>query len=144
MRLHLLLAKVEPKAMPVPSKCGYANCTSKQVRLHQPVKKALRDTVHKPRGSASLSLSQMPAHLSGVSAWSHACTELGAGQRVGGDVVSVGTLVWSGVPRLRQLGSHALQDASLPTGCATSGIPSVEWLLTVLHRFLVSRKQRYF
>src|SRR5438067_3103434 len=46
MRLHLLLAKVEPKAMPVPSKCGYANCTSKQIQLHQPVKKALRDTVH--------------------------------------------------------------------------------------------------
>jgi len=46
MRLHLLLAKVEPKALPIPSKCGYANCTSKQVRLHQPVKKALRDTVH--------------------------------------------------------------------------------------------------
>ncbi len=31
-----------------------------------------------------------------------------------------------------------------PTGCATSGIPSVEWLLTVLPRFLVCRKQRYF
>lgn len=46
MRLHLLLAKVEPKAMPVPTKCGYADCTSKQVRLHQPVKKALRDTVY--------------------------------------------------------------------------------------------------
>jgi transposase-like protein len=46
MRLHLLLAKVEPKAMPVPSKCGYGDCTSKQVRLHQPVKKALRDTMH--------------------------------------------------------------------------------------------------
>src|SRR3989440_2708755 len=96
MRFHLLLAKVEPKAMPVPSKCGYANCTSKQVQWHQPVKKALRDTVHKPRRSAPLSLPQMPAHLPGVSAWRHACTEFGAGQRVGGDVVPVGTLVWSG------------------------------------------------
>lgn len=46
MRLHLLLAKVEPKAMSVPLKCGYADCTSKQVRLHQPVKKAVRDTVY--------------------------------------------------------------------------------------------------
>lgn len=46
MRLHLLLAKVEPKAMSVPSKCAYADCTSKQVRLHQPVKKAVRDTVY--------------------------------------------------------------------------------------------------
>ena len=46
MRLHLLLAKGEPKAMSVPSKCGYADCSSKQVRLHQPMKKAVRDTVY--------------------------------------------------------------------------------------------------
>src|SRR5258708_28349485 len=46
MRLHLLLPKVDPKAMAVPSKCAYADCTSQQVRLHQPVSKALRDTVH--------------------------------------------------------------------------------------------------
>lgn len=45
MRLHLLLSKVEPKAMPVPSKCEYPDCGSKRVQLHQPVKKALRDTV---------------------------------------------------------------------------------------------------
>ncbi len=46
MRLHLLLSKVDPKAIAVPTKCAYADCTSKQVRLHQPVSKALRDTVH--------------------------------------------------------------------------------------------------
>src|ERR1700694_2849494 len=46
MRLHLLLPKVDPKVMPVPLKCGYADCTSHQVRLHQPVSKALRDTAH--------------------------------------------------------------------------------------------------
>lgn len=33
--------------MAVPSKCAYADCSSKQVRLHQPVSKALRDTVYK-------------------------------------------------------------------------------------------------
>jgi hypothetical protein len=47
MRLHLLLPKVDPKAIPMPSKCAYADCKSLQVRLHQPVKKALRDTVHR-------------------------------------------------------------------------------------------------
>jgi transposase-like protein len=46
MRFHLLLPKVDPKAIPVPSKCAYPECTSKQVRLYQPVTKALRDTVH--------------------------------------------------------------------------------------------------
>jgi transposase-like protein len=44
MRLQLLLPKVDPKAITVPSQCPYPECASKQVRLHQPVKKALRDT----------------------------------------------------------------------------------------------------
>src|SRR5947209_12427676 len=44
MRLQLLLPKVEPKAITVHSECPYPGCARKQVRLHQPVKKALRDT----------------------------------------------------------------------------------------------------
>ena len=46
MRLHLLLPEVDPKTIPVPFKCAYTDCTSQQVRLHQPVSKALRDMVH--------------------------------------------------------------------------------------------------
>ncbi len=46
MRLHVLLPKVEPKAIPVPSKCGHADCSGKRVQLHQPMKKALRDMAH--------------------------------------------------------------------------------------------------
>ena len=46
MRLHLLLPKVDPKALAAPSTCAYADCQSKLVRLHQPVSKALRDTLH--------------------------------------------------------------------------------------------------
>jgi transposase-like protein len=46
LRLHLLLAKVEPQAIPVPTKCAYPNCKSLRMQLHQPVQKALRDTVH--------------------------------------------------------------------------------------------------
>jgi hypothetical protein len=36
MRLHLLLPKVDPKALPVPAKCVYPDCKSLQVRLHPP------------------------------------------------------------------------------------------------------------
>src|SRR2546430_15724893 len=46
MRLHLWLPKVDPKAMAEPSKCAYADCTGKRVQLHQPVTKAVRDTVY--------------------------------------------------------------------------------------------------
>jgi hypothetical protein len=113
MRLHLLLSKVDPKAMAVPTKCAYADCKSLQVRLHQPVSKALRDTVHKPRRGTSLSLPEMSAHLSGLSRGSDPRPQLGSGQRASGDVVSVGPLLWSRLPGVRQLGRPALQDTGL-------------------------------
>lgn len=47
MRLHLLLPKVEPKEISEPKECVYAGCGSERVQMHQPVEKALRDTVHK-------------------------------------------------------------------------------------------------
>jgi transposase-like protein len=46
MRLHLLLSKVDPKEINEPAECVYVGCGSKRLHLHQPVKKALRDTKH--------------------------------------------------------------------------------------------------
>jgi transposase-like protein len=46
MRLHLLLAKVEPEQITTPTHCVDPECSSQKFRLHQPVKKALRDTVY--------------------------------------------------------------------------------------------------
>lgn len=46
MRLHLLLPKVNPEKIIAPSKCSYAGCSGRKFRLHQPVNKALRDTVY--------------------------------------------------------------------------------------------------
>src|SRR5215469_11996757 len=46
MRLQLLLPKVEPKEISEPTECVYEGCGSKQVQMHQPVEKALRDTVY--------------------------------------------------------------------------------------------------
>src|SRR5947209_8764657 len=66
-----------------------------------------------PGGSASLSLPQMWADLSGVSPWRDACAEFGAGQRAGRDVIPLGTLLWSGLTGLRELRRAALQDARL-------------------------------
>ncbi len=46
MRLHLLLAKVKPEQITPPTHCVDPQCSSQKFRLHQPVKKALRDTVY--------------------------------------------------------------------------------------------------
>ncbi len=44
MRLQVLLPKVDPKQIREPAACAYAGCGSKDVQMHQPVEKALRDT----------------------------------------------------------------------------------------------------
>ncbi len=46
MRLRILLAKVNPEAITVPTRCAYAGCSGRKFRLRQEVTKSLRDTVY--------------------------------------------------------------------------------------------------
>ena len=46
MRLRIILPKVNPEAITVPSQCAYADCSGRKVRLRQEVTKPLRDTVY--------------------------------------------------------------------------------------------------
>jgi len=46
MRLRILLPKVNPQAIAVPSTCMYAGCGGRKVHLRQEVAKPLRDTVY--------------------------------------------------------------------------------------------------
>ena len=46
MRLRILLPKVKPEAITVPTQCAYAGCGGKKFDLRQQVSKALHDTVY--------------------------------------------------------------------------------------------------
>jgi transposase-like protein len=46
MRLRIVLPKVNPDAIAVPSSCSYAGCGGRTVQLRQEVAKPLRDTVY--------------------------------------------------------------------------------------------------
>src|SRR5438128_3550066 len=46
MRLRILLPKVKPEAITVPTQCAYAGCAGRKFDLRQRVSKALRDTVY--------------------------------------------------------------------------------------------------
>ncbi len=46
MRLRILLPKVNPEAITVPTHCAYAGCGGRKFHVHQEVRKALRDTVY--------------------------------------------------------------------------------------------------
>jgi hypothetical protein len=46
MRLRIVLPKVNPEAIAVPTRCAYAGCGGRKVHLRQEVAKPLRDTVY--------------------------------------------------------------------------------------------------
>src|SRR5947209_20164275 len=46
MRLRIVLPKVNPQAISVPTRCAYAGCGGKKFHLRQEVRKPLRDTVY--------------------------------------------------------------------------------------------------
>ena len=46
MRLRILLPKVNPEAITVPTQCAYAGCDGRKLYLRQEVVKPLRDTVY--------------------------------------------------------------------------------------------------
>src|SRR2546429_5513696 len=46
MRLRIVLSKVTPQAISVPTRCAYAGCGGKKFHLRQEVRKPLRDTVY--------------------------------------------------------------------------------------------------
>ena len=46
MRLRILLPKVNPEAIAVPTHCAYAGCGGRKFHLRQEVRKPLRDTVY--------------------------------------------------------------------------------------------------
>ena len=46
MRLRIVLPKVTPEAITVPTRCAYAGCGGSKLYLRQAVAKPLRDTVY--------------------------------------------------------------------------------------------------
>ena len=46
MRLRIVLPKVNPEAITVPTRCAYADCGGRKFHLRQEVAKPLRDTVY--------------------------------------------------------------------------------------------------
>jgi hypothetical protein len=47
MRLRLILPRVEPTMMTLPSICPYENCEGKHFTLHQKVDKVIRDKIYR-------------------------------------------------------------------------------------------------
>jgi hypothetical protein len=46
MRLRIVLPKVKPEAITVPTRCVYPDCSGRKLYLRQEVAKPLQDTVY--------------------------------------------------------------------------------------------------
>jgi hypothetical protein len=65
MRLRIILPKVTPDVIPVPTQCAYAGCRGSKVFLRQSMTKPLRDTVYH---EVQVQCLRVQTHLPGVSA----------------------------------------------------------------------------
>src|SRR5713101_7225772 len=102
MRLRIVLPKVNPEAITVPTRCAYADCGGRKFHLRQEVgETAARHGVSGGAG-ASLSVFEVPTHLPGLSRGNQPSTDLAARERARGDAVSAGVELWSRLLSLRR------------------------------------------
>jgi len=67
MRLRILLPKVKPEAITAPTQCAYAGCGGKKFYLRKPRQQAVARYGVSGSAGASLSVSTLQTHLSGLS-----------------------------------------------------------------------------
>jgi hypothetical protein len=93
MRLRIILPKVNPEAIEVPTRCAYVGCRGRKFQLRQAVTNPLRDTVYHEVVVPRYQCLRVPTYLSGLSAGNDPCPDFATGQRASGAVVSAGMRV---------------------------------------------------
>ena len=68
MRLRIVLPKVNPEVIEVPTRCVYAGCRGRKFHLRQVVSKPLRDTVYHEVMVHRYQCLRVRTHVSGLSA----------------------------------------------------------------------------
>ena len=108
MRLRIVLPKVTPEAITVPTRCAYAGCEGRKFHVRQQVAKALRDTVyHEVQVSRYQCLRCKRTFRVYPEGTTRAQTGA-SGERAGGDALSAGLELWSGLPGVRRARRLAL------------------------------------
>ena len=108
MRLRIVLPKVNPEAIAVPTECVYAGCGGRRFHLRQEVTKALRDTVYH---EVQVHRYQCLRCTRTFRVYPEGTTRAQTGasrERTGGDAVSAGVELWSGLLSLRGAGGRSV------------------------------------
>src|SRR6266699_2118555 len=114
MRLRIILPKVNPEAIPVPTRCAYAGCRGSKFYLRQEVAKPLRDTVYHEVQVHRYQCLRVQTDVPGRSRRHNACPDLATSERASGDAVSAGVKLWGDLlSESALLGSTSVRVASM-------------------------------
>ena len=105
MRLRIVLPKVNPEVIEVPTRCAYAGCRGRKFQLRQAVTKPLRDTVYHEVGVHRYQCLKCQRTFRVYPQGTTSAQTGASGQRAGGDAVSAGVKLWSDLLSLRRPGS---------------------------------------
>ncbi len=105
MRLRILLPKVKPEAITVPTQCASAGCRGKKFHVRQEVRKSLRNTVYQevqvPRYQCLRGTRTFRVSPQGITR-----AQTGASsQRASRDALPAGVELWSRLAGLRRTGA---------------------------------------
>ncbi len=90
MRLRILLAKVNPEAITVPTRCIDSGCSGRKFHLRKASDQIPTRYRLSCGAGASLSVFEVQTHLSGPSRGDDACPDFTTSERASSDVVSPG------------------------------------------------------
>jgi hypothetical protein len=113
MRLRIVLSKVNPQAISVPTRCAYAGCGGKKFHLRQEVRKPLRDTVYQ---EVQVHRYQCLRCQRTFRVYPEGTTRAQTGasrERASGDAVSAGVELWSRLLSLRRAWELSVEESGV-------------------------------
>jgi hypothetical protein len=113
MRLRIVLPKVNPETITVPTRCADAGCAGRKFYLRQEVAKPLRDTVYREVQVHRYQCLRVQTDVSGLSRRNQPRPNLATGQRASGDAVSAGVKLWSDLVGVRSSWGVPVQESHL-------------------------------
>src|SRR5215469_5387099 len=113
MRLRILLPKVNPEAITVPTRCASTGWSGRKVHL----RKARSETAARygvaAGAGASLAVFEVQTHLSGLSPGDDPCADLATRHRAGRAALSAGVKLWGHLLSVRSPWGVLVQESHL-------------------------------
>jgi hypothetical protein len=113
MRVRIVLPKVTPEAITVPTRCVYAGCGGRKFHLRQEVAQPLRDTVYQEVQVHRYQCLKCKRTYRVYPEGANRAQTGASGERAHRDAVSAGVKLWSDLLSVRSPWGVAVQESHL-------------------------------